>query len=486
MKTIYKFLVLFAITVATASCTLEREDYTDIYDEQLNKTVTDIELQVNTLYYDWDLYSWMNICNFNAETSGIIGSPWITNDIRYQQWTLTTGIQGYAWTEFARYNYISQARNVIRGIENSDVAYEDKKVYLGEAKALRAYMAVYLYGYFGTVPVPSDEILDNPEEFVYIGRLSEEEYDNLVIGELTDAIDMLPVTPSAKGRVSKGFAMMTLLRYYMMRNMFDKAETVARDIVDLGVYDIVSSYEYLFSDAGMENNEIIWQLVANKTYRNQCNFFVANALPTDMPWTANSTGWGAGAYMYWDFYDSYEDGDKRLVNVFDGYTSLTGKIYTRNDLQGAIPTKYGKDEDMQGDQCVIDVIVYRYADVILRLAECIVRNTGTVTAEAVDLVNRIRNRAGLDNLPSEKTASVDVFMEALLWERLHELFLEGYEREDQIRFGVYVDWCNERINAANAEQSLGLYNIDDSHNMLFIPQGFIDESQNKITQNPGY
>lgn len=485
MKKIHILAISCSVLLAF-SCTLERSDYTEITEDQLFRSEADIALQVNALYQDWDLYTWLNQCTFSGYTAGTTGSPWIGYDSQYQQWTVTSGIQSHAWTEFERYAYLSQAREVIRGIEKSDVSDNVKALYLGEAKALRGFMAVHLYNYFGPVPVASDDLLDNPEDFVYIGRLSEDEYEDLVVSELSDAIELLPVKPAARGRVSKGFAMMTLLRYYMIRGKFSPAEQLARDIVNLGCYSLQDSFAYLFSMEGQGNSEIIWQLPANKSSRLWNNFVPASALPTDMPWTAKSTGWGAGHYMYWNFYDSYEAGDKRLVNVFDGYTNANGKVYTRDDLNGAIPIKYGKNEEMVGDECPSDMIIYRYADVLLRLAECIARNNGGVPTEAVDLVNRVRSRAGISELSAEATASSEAFLEAILWERLHELFMEGWEREDEIRFGVYVDWCNARINAANAEKGLGLYNIDESHNRLFIPQGFIDESMNKIIQNEGY
>lgn len=55
----------------------------------------------------------------------------------------------------------------------------------------------------------------------------------------------------------------------------------------------------------------------------------------------------------------------------------------------------------------VDIVVYRYSDVLLSLAELIVRNGGPISGEATQLVNRVRNRAGLDNLTAAQTANVD-------------------------------------------------------------------------------
>ena len=56
-------------------------------------------------------------------------------------------------------------------------------------------MALYLYDLFGPVPVASDEVLDEPETFNYIGRLSDEEYDQMMESDLRDAIAALPEKP---------------------------------------------------------------------------------------------------------------------------------------------------------------------------------------------------------------------------------------------------------------------------------------------------
>lgn len=489
MKTLKYILFALFLVSSFSACTLERENSTEIYPDQLYRSETDLKLVVNALYNDFNAYMWLSTYEISEMTAGTLYGSWNGDDINYHQWTLNVGIQSRAWSEYERYNYLSKARQVIRGIETASLSDDIKGPYLGEAKALHSWMAVYLYDLFGPVPVAPDEVLDDPETFVYLPRLSEEEYETMVENNLSSAIDLLPEVPAARGRISKGAARMLLMKFYLMKGYFDKAELLARDLYAMEgrVYSLQSDYNYIFSYDGMGNNEVIFQITCNDASRNSCNFVIANALPTDFPWAEKATGWGRGIIMPWDFYDSFEKGDDRLKGVYDHYTNVNGKEITRKDLgKGAIPVKYGLQENMIGDQCTIDMVVYRYSDVLLTLAECIVRNQGTVTQEAIDLVNRVRNRAKLSNLTIEQTASEKAFLEALLWERLHEFYLEGLSRQDQIRFGVYIDWANERIDKANKENNSGFFNVDDSHLRIFIPQGFVDESMNAVKQNPGY
>lgn len=172
-----------------------------------------------------------------------------------------------------------------------------------------------------------------------------------------------------------------------------------------GNYTLQSDYSSIFSLAGAGNSEVILQRPCNATLYGSENYLTASFLPTDMPWTDKSTGWG-GYVMAWDFYDTYEPGDKRLENmVFTSYVNTSGKTVTRTDMKyGAVTLKYGKDPGMTDAKSNVDIVVYRYSDVLLSLAELIVRNGGPISGEATRLVNRVRNRAGLGNLSAAQTA----------------------------------------------------------------------------------
>ena len=136
---------------------------------------------------------------------------------------------------------------------------------------------------------------------------------------------------------------------------------------------------------------------------------------------------------------------------------------------------------MSGAQAGNDLVIYRYSDILLSLAECIARNSG-VNDEAEGYLNQVRRRAGLGDIMGYNT---DDFLMAILTERGHEFFLEGLRRQDLIRFGKYAEYANNRIAAANAAGS-AYYTVDTVHNRYPIPQTFIDESKSAIKQNPGY
>ncbi|MEL7340658.1 MAG: RagB/SusD family nutrient uptake outer membrane protein, partial [Bacteroidota bacterium] len=112
-----------------------------------------------------------------------------------------------------------------------------------------------------------------------------------------------------------------------------------------------------------------------------------------------------------------------------------------------------------------DFPVYRYGDILLMKAEILWRqNNGS--AEALDLVNEIRARAG-----APAFASLDA--DNLLAERGREMAFETHRRTDLIRFDKYNDpWWEKDAS-------------DETKNIFPIPRGQIDANKN-LTQNPGY
>ncbi len=507
-KSIKHFLAAGCVCcgITLTSCSLEREDYTEISPDNFPKTENDLRLAVNALMYEFGTGYWNGEAIYGPGYGGyqVMSDMstdalwscwgWESDELYYQQWTstMTGDLRNHVYQNFAHYQFLSKARNTIRRLEASSAPEEAKLLYVGEVKALRGWMALYLYDLFGPVPVASDEVLDEPETFNYIGRLSDEEFDQMMESDLRDAIAVLPEKAAQQGRMTKGAAMMMLLKYYMIRGKYQQAETLCRELMEMEgrVYSLQADYNYVFSKEGEGNNEIILQVPCTASAEWTANIMTAECMPADYPWTDKSAGWG-GYVMPWDFYDTFEAGDARSKNIITSYVSTaSGQIISRTSpnggqlAYGALPLKYGKDGDMTGAYSGIDLVIYRYSDVLLTLAECIARNNN-VTSEAIALVNRVRNRAGLANLSETQTSSKDVFLRALLTERGHEFWLEGLRRQDLIRFGLYHELANQRIQAAN-QNGKNYFIVNEAHNRFWIPQDFINESKSAIKQNAGY
>jgi len=492
MKIIKNILWISCLSILFHSCmNLTREDYTEIYPENFFQNENDLKLATNALYsafgtnwsgfYCSDRYGYHVFTEMTTDALNCTWG-WEWDALHLHQWyeTKSGGEMDIFYTSYARYNFLSTARNTTREIEKSPVNDDIKREYAAEARALRGWMGLYLYDLFGPVPVASDEVLDNPQEKVYLPRLSEEEYEKFMEDDLLQAINDLPEIAATRGRMTKGAARMILLKYYMIKKEFSKAEKIARDLLAMEGrgYNLQNDYNYIFSKEGIGNNEIILSVPCNVNY--MPNYWLAHAIPDDYPYPiANAQLWGAYV-IPWDFMDTFESpADERLKNIVTSYTNKNGSLVTRGVgklSMGAIPIKYGVDNEMVGTAIGIDVVVYRFSDVLLTLAECINENTGNPTSEAIELVNRVRRRAKIEELSTSATVSKQAFNDAILLERGHEFYAEGLRRQDLIRHGKYIGSAQSRPGNQTADYKV----------RFPIPVTFITESKDSIVQNPGY
>ena len=133
---------------------------------------------------------------------------------------------------------------------------------------------------------------------------------------------------------------------------------------------------------------------------------------------------------------------------------LKGSPYL--ETAGARMKKYEIDENasQKGKLMNNDIVIFRYADVLLMRAEALLRNGNETDAQKY--LDMIRSRAGM---PSRQAT-----LDNLYDERLLELAWEGWRRNDMIRFNRY-------------------YPI---HTIVFpIPSNVISLNHN-ITPNDGY
>jgi hypothetical protein len=143
---------------------------------------------------------------------------------------------------------------------------------------------------------------------------------------------------------------------------------------------------------------------------------------------------------------------------------LSGSTYV--EMAGARMKKYAVDKNALKDGKLMDndIVLFRYADVLLMRAEALLRSGGDGQAD----YDAVRLRAGM---PTR-----ELTLQNLLDERLLELCWEGWRRQDLIRFGQF--------------QSLysGPDAIDetDGHTTIYpIPADVMALNQN-LLQNPGY
>lgn len=384
--------------------------------------------------------------------------------------------------------YISRITIALSSIDNITLEDNLKKRYIGELKALRAYYAQMLYFSYGPLTIITDPKIAADPYATPLPRPSSADMVKQIEQDWQDAIAVLPAkfTGGDYGRFTQTAALTGLMKLYMHEKQWQKAVTTGQQIKTLG-YSLEANYQDLFNinNKGGNSKEIILAVVCTNSadVSNYTNMWLAHSLPSDY---VDSTGisltaWG-GYKMPWKSYDKFNPQDKRLKVLLQKYPvgkNPDGSVKYKDarvagDI-GAVPMKYAPDPSKANSQnSAIDMPVYRYADVLLMLAESINEANGSPNSEAYSAVNDVRTRAGLAALPGG--LSHDQFLARIQDERLFELWAEGWRRDDLIRWNKYTQ------RAANDGSGTA-----ESFKVLFpLPRTAITQSNGVIAQNPGY
>lgn len=144
---------------------------------------------------------------------------------------------------------------------------------------------------------------------------------------------------------------------------------------------------------------------------------------------------------------------------------ISGKPFEK--VAGARMKKYAIDKTATKDGKLMDndIVLFRYADVLLMRSEALVRNGGNGEAE----LNQVRSRVGMP----DRQATLD----NILAERQLEFAWEGWRRQDLVRFGLFTRTYSSRPQLPG--ESSGYMTV------FPIPENILSLNRN-LTQNPGY
>lgn len=254
---------------------------------------------------------------------------------------------------------------------------------------------------------------------------------------------------------------------------------LSNDIINYGYFSLDTDYAGMWDLEGAKNsNEVIWAIPCDYegTSENQWQLMV---LPSNFD---PKGGWGTIQSTWW-FYDTFEQDDIRKAMLIAEYTGTDGVTYNRNNpgtnmVWGPIPLKINEDAQRTTGVSTVDIIVFRYADVLLSKAEAIANANGSPNQEAMDLINQVRDRAELGYKLLADYSSLDEFNNLVLTERSHELWCEnGQYRADLIRHGKFVSRCLEVEQSEYTNEFKVVYPFSLKT---------ITEGKGKFLQNKGY
>jgi hypothetical protein len=341
-----------------------------------------------------------------------------------------------------------------------------------------------------------------------------------IISEVNAILADLPNGPAIKA--NKNAARVLLMKCYLNRGMianraapsFTAADmnqviTLADAVITSGSYQFSTNYFDNFAPSNdVIGKEDIW---TQENVGGVTSAGIRSRWHSVMHYKQNPQGWN-GFTTLSDFYNKFEATDKRRgvnyptagappnpgnrVNVgflrgqqydWTNDTLLrdrTGQLMiftdavksievgTNLEITGIRAYKYPIDFANEGSgNADNDYVYFRLADVLLMKAEAIMRGgTGTVAgtygSTALAIVNSIRVNRGA-------TALASITLDNLIDERGRELYLEGWRRQDLIRFGKFLQPWQEKAQS------------DPKYLLLAIPNQQLAVNPN-LTPNPGY
>ena len=284
----------------------------------------------------------------------------------------------------------------------------------------------------------------------------------------------------SKGRYTNGAAAAFYARALMQRHKYDEALTVLKDIIagKYGKYELMknygdnfregsayennaeSLYEVQFLDYGTQGSDDEWTPVnisknASQGHAVESNYGPAHVgswqdlsaapwlyqlflaekttkgkLDPRLYWTIGTyeNDWNGFEYGNMCYQEAMTDENPIVTNQVNKGLPIAKWTNFRTGLYGSIVT---------GLKCGINLRIVRYADVLLRAAECENEVNGP-TAQAIEWINQVRRRAELADLALADFNTKDKLFEQIAnVERPKEFGCETGRGFDLIRWGFY-------------------------------------------------
>ncbi|MGM9760463.1 MAG: RagB/SusD family nutrient uptake outer membrane protein [Parabacteroides sp.] len=437
------------------------------------------------------------------------------------RWTSSDPSLNNTWNYL--YKVVTLCNRSLALIESyqSMLSISERQSFLAEVRAIRALFYYYLLDMFGNVPL----CLSADDSVNEIHQTSRSDVYRFVVRELEETAPLLEnqmsqLEGSFYGRMTRPVA------YFLLAKLALNAEVYADDdwtdgqrpdgktiyftVGDrqLNAWEATLAYCQMIEEAGYHLEE---DYAANFAVNNENSMENIFVIPMDKTiyqnWFKNlfrSRHYNHGAVLgmdaengtcatrstvltfgygteevdtrYWlNFYSDDVWVDREIVYLDNGEPLIYEPLEVRLDLTGspyektagARMSKYEIDRTAYSDGWLQnnDIVLFRFADVLLMKAEAKVRNGQSGDEE----LNQIRARV---EMPVRKAT-----LDTLLDERLMELMWEGWRRQDLIRFGRFTSAYDERTPLPGEETGYTIvFPIPDNARAL----------NTNLYQNPGY
>ena len=499
-----RIVYLFAAALAIAACTnLDEELYSVISQDNFGKTQSEINSLIGPAYGSIceyvDGYYWYGMCSGDDYIIPSRGYDWnhggVFRRIHEHQFN---ALEANTYYNFWRFNAITNINKVLAMVEGMDEELiANKPRMIAELRGLRAWWYFFMLDRIGNVPIVTkfeDALPTN------IGQTRKDVYD-FTVSELEAVVEDLceDVTPQMYGKFSKWAGYTLLAKLYLNSEVYsgepqwEKALDACNHVIDSRLFILEPDNDTNFKVECEDSKENIFVIPYDHEH------FICYFIPYQMSFHYNQVeqfdirfdgGCWNGPCFTESFMKSYDPKDKRLGWFLYGqqydkkgkpltdrkgnplnFTFEIADYANATEVEGARLFKWELEKGSY-NHLNNDFTIFRYVDVLLMKAECLMHLGNE--PDARDIVNECRKR-NFDSYDATKRINLLSYDE-LLAERGRELVLEGWRRNDLIRFGKFTEPFDFKPTRDG----------EDLHTLLFpIPQIIIDANPG-IEQNPGY
>lgn len=512
-------IVLMLLSARCSDDILDKQPIGAASAEGFFQTEEDIVMGINGVYSTFQGSIWGGAFvhvqpHFDAATdNAVLCCDWEYSFTAIARGTMSPTTGGIvAWKYTYGYQALARINNMIEIIESntvSDMTAESAAKWLGELRFLRAFIYSDMVTVYGGVPIVTS-VLSN-EEAVELTRNTKEEVVQLITDDLDFAAENLGYVPNKEqiGRPSKQAALALKGKVLLYNKRWSEAAAAFKQIIDVEgeAVRLDEDYEGLFRGTNEDSKEILFSIQYLTDAGGEGSFLQVHYAPGT---GGQGSGWGSFTYtrdLVNDYYmtdglpisssnlydpdDVLANRDPRLRMTFffpgDTYRGIvleTPEHFTVNGSEVTNPNAFvmrsrkwvSETGNTATDNSPVDLVLLRYADVLLMYAEAQNEAVGP-DALVYSAVNKVRQRAGMPDFP--EGLSQEEMRAEIRHERRVEFAMEGTRYFDLLRWRTAEEVIPSVPTLENRQ-------FDPAKNYLWpIPQSVID-ADSDIEQNPGY
>lgn len=496
---IYKIglcLAIFGMTATGCTDDLKLEPISQISNASFWKTENDASGALNGMYVRFRSQAMANLFFWGegrSETMDVsLGGPagfqlLYLNELDRTNVETAYGFGSMTWQ--GMYTVIHDANLLLKYVPGITFSSEDKKnTVLAQAHAMRAYAYFVLTKTWGDLPLVTEPTEGYDAETIQKERSAQSAVFALIKDDIEKALSLFPNNAFQAGRnmwsrpavnAMKGDVYLWTGKRMNGGNSDFEIALTALNEVEAADVALLDNYASIFDYENKGNKEILmavrFQDIEASDNISIYMYMESTYMTDDTDEETKAAVGVVGGFPNWTVSElvrnQFSDEDQRkratFIEIYN-FDNAGGKSY-----YGSVTSKFSGTVIGGVRRFIDDVVIYRYGEVLLMIAEAKNALDQNPAAE----INKIRQRAYGTNFASRVfvNSSKQVNDEAILKERLLELTLEGKRWWDLVRFNKAFDLVPS-LRGRKGQEHLLLFPISEATLSL----------EPKVKQNPGY